>query len=306
MVFDMDILAIVLVCIIVILLIKIYLMQKAAGEIGEGVSQILTEKTNMLLTISGHDKQMRKLAAGLNTELRRLRMMRCRYEQGDLRLREAVANLSHDIRTPLTAVCGYLELMKQELSRMPEQEETKAIARYLEIMENRTNALTQLTEELFRYAVMVSETQEVVLEDVVLNHVLEESIAVYYAIIKENKITPVINISKNQIKTRLNKNMLSRILGNILGNAVKYSDGDLQITLADDGEMIFANHASGLDEIQAGRLFDRFYTVQTASKSTGLGLSIAKQFTEQLGGTIDSRYREGVLYISLRFPGISK
>lgn len=296
----------VLICIISILVIKIYLLRKTAEEIGEGVERILKTESNTLLTISSRDKTMKKLAAGLNVELRELRKKRNRYEQGDLRLKEAVADICHDIRTPLTALCGYLDLTKQELSRMPEQETQETIKRYLEIMENRAAALTQLTEELFRYAVAASEIKDVVLEEVMLNHVLEESLAVYYAVLKNNKITPVINMPEKNVKCRLNKNLLSRIIGNIIGNAIKYSDGDLKITLSEEGEIVFSNHASGLDEVRAGKLFDRFYTVQNASRSTGLGLSIAKQFTERLGGTIDACYLQGVLSVRLRFPAEEK
>lgn len=294
--------------IIIILSIKVYLLRKAAGEMREGIGRILASKTNVLLTISSHDKEMKRLAAALNEELRELRKRRHRYEQGDLRLREAVANISHDIRTPLTALCGYLDLMEQQLVQMPEQdnEEMEVLRRYLKIMENRTEVLEQLTEELFRYALVTSKVQDVVLEEVILNHVLEESISVYYAVLKENKITPVIFMPEKQVKCRLNKNILSRIVGNIIGNAIKYSDGDLQITLFENGEMVFSNHASGLDEMQAGKLFDRFYTVHTARKSTGLGLSIAKQLTEQMGGMIDAGYREGVLSIHLFFSIISQ
>lgn len=298
----MWVLIVALICIIVILLIKIHLLRKAAGEIAERIEQILRTESNTLLTISSRDGQMKKLAVRMNEELRELRKKRHCYEQGDLRLKEAVANISHDIRTPLTALCGYQDMMKQELSQMPEQENQETIKRYLEIMENRAEALKQLTEELFRYAVTASEAQNVIWEEVILNHVLEESVAAYYAVLKNNKITPVISMPENDVKCKLNKNILSRILGNIIGNAVKYSDGDLQITLSEKGEIVFSNHASGLDEVQTGKLFERFYTVQNASKSTGLGLSIAKQFTEKLGGTIDAGYREGVLSVCLRFP----
>lgn len=299
---SMEAIIAILICIVVGLLIKIYLLRKSAAEMEEGIGRILKADSNMLLTISGRDGRMKKLAAGLNMELRELRKARNRYEQGDLRLKEAVANISHDIRTPLTALCGYQDLMKQELSRMPEQESRETMQRYLEIMENRTAVLTQLTEELFRYALVTSETQEIAWEEVLLNRALEESVAVFYAALKNNKITPVISMPENDIKCRLNKNMLSRIIGNIIGNAIKYSDGDLQIVLSQEGELVFSNHASGLDEIQTGKLFERFYTVQNASKSTGLGLSIAKQLTEQLGGTIDVGYRDGVLSVRLRFP----
>ncbi len=292
----------VLICIIVILLIKIYLMRKTAMEIEEGIATILKTESNALLTISSHDGRMRKLAVSLNAALRELREKRRCYEQGDLRLKEAVANISHDIRTPLTALCGYLDLLERELAQMPEQENRETIKRYLEIMENRAAVLTQLTEELFRYAVAASEMQDVIWEEVLLNHVLEESLAVYYAVLKNNEITPVINIPKDDIKCKLNKNLLTRIIGNIIGNAIKYSDGDLQIALSKEGEMVFSNHASGLDEVRTGKLFERFYTVQSASKSTGLGLSIAKQLTERLGGTIDAGYKEGVLSVRIRFP----
>lgn len=81
----------------------------------------------------------------------------------------------------------------------------------------------------------------------------------------------------------------------------EYSDGDLQIVLSEDGSILFSNHASGLDEIETGKLFDRFYTVETAKKSTGLGLSITKILTERMGGSIIADYVEGRLNIRIFF-----
>jgi signal transduction histidine kinase len=104
-----------------------------------------------------------------------------------------------------------------------------------------------------------------------------------------------------KIQRRLDRRALSRIFGNIIDNAIKYSDGSLEITLSEAGEIDFTNSASQLDEIQVGRLFDRFYTVEAAKKSTGLGLSIAKALTEQMNGTISAHYLGGKLNIHIVF-----
>ncbi|MCM1251993.1 MAG: HAMP domain-containing histidine kinase [Clostridium sp.] len=296
---------VILTCVILILCIKIYALQKAAKEIQEGLTEKLTVETNTLISISSRDKQMRRLAESLNEQLRILRDKRHYYMQGDLRLKEAVTNISHDIRTPLTAIGGYLELMRKLLAQMSkenrEDDRIEAAERYLDIMENRTGVLKRLTDELLKYSVAASKEQDLPYEDVVLNHVLEESISAYYAILKDAGITPVIKMPDSDVKSRLNKNALSRILGNIIENAIKYSNGDLRITLLDSGEMTFANYAPALDEVQVGKLFDRFYTVDTAAKSTGIGLSIARTLTEQMGGAISADYEEGMLCIRLLF-----
>lgn len=98
------------------------------------------------------------------------------------------------------------------------------------------------------------------------------------------------------------KKTTHRIIENIINNAIKYSDGDLYITLNEHGEVLFANHALSLDAVQTGRLFDRFYTVENAKTATGLGLAIAKQLTEQMGGSITAWYEDGMLYLKLTFP----
>ena len=137
---------------------------------------------------------------------------------------------------------------------------------------------------------------------VILNRLLEESISAYYAILKQNHISPRISLPDTKVSRMLNRSACSRIFGNLISNAIKYSDGDLEITLRESGEIIFSNHASHLDEVQAGRLFDRFYTVETASAdSTGLGLSIARALTEQMGGKIDAAYKNGILYVRVIF-----
>ena len=280
--------------VIIILCGKILLMRKAANEIREGVSYRLKTDTNTLIDIASRDKAMCALAESLNEELRALRNQRQIYYQGNLALKEAVTNISHDIRTPLTAIRGYLELLEGE-------EKTENTNRYLNIIAERTNVLSQLTEELFRYTVAapISAEEDMAEED--LGKLLEESVLASYAVLKKKGINPDIRLPEEKIKCRVNAKITRRIFENMLHNALKYSDGDLQITLNEQGEVVFANHADALDEVQVGRLFDRFYTVENAKTATGLGLAIAKQLTEQMGGSITAWYEEGMLYLKLRF-----
>lgn len=285
----------ILILIIFLLILKVYLLRKSIREIEKEFSYRIKTDTNTLIDVSSHDRQIKKLAEGINTQLRELRKERHHFQQGDFELKEAVTNISHDLRTPLTAICGYLDLLESE-------EKSEEVKRYLNIIKNRTEILKQLTEELFRYSVFVSVSNNTSYESVVLNSVLEESILGFYADLKSHMITPEISIPDKKIKRNLNKNALSRIFGNIISNAIKYSDGDLSVTLYQSGEIVFSNSASKLDEIQVGKLFDRFYTVDTAKKSTGLGLSIAKALTEQMNGSITACFNNGTISIRLIFP----
>lgn len=283
-----------LIIIIILLIIKIVILKKSAREIKDLFYEKMNHDTNTLINISSHDHDMCELADSINVQLKEFYQKRQHYEQGDLELKEAITNISHDLRTPLTSIYGYLKLIKRE-------ECSDTIKSYIHVIENRTLALKELTEELFKYTVISSDNEEMKLEDVVINGILEESISSYYAVLKQQKIEPVISIPEKKVIRKLNANALSRVFSNIISNAVKYSDGDFNITLSEDGKIIFSNHATGLTEVQVGKLFNRFYTVSNARKSTGLGLSIAKMLTEEMGGTIVAQYKNDILSIHILF-----
>lgn len=136
--------------------------------------------------------------------------------------------------------------------------------------------------------------------ETVINNVLEDCISSYYAIFKEKGITPNINLCEQKIVRSVDKTALLRIFNNVIDNAIKYSEGDLTISLFENGKIVFSNHTSDLNEIQIGKLFDRFYTVNTARKSTGLGLSIAKALIEKMDGNISADYSNNVLSIIIK------
>ena len=283
----------ILILIIFVLLAKIYFLRKSAQEIAEAFRDRLAADTNTLIDISTRDLYMRKLAADINTQLRLLRTQRHKYLTGDRELKEAVTNISHDLRTPLTAICGYLDLLDNE-------DKCENTSRYLSLIGNRVEAMKQLTEELFRYSVILS-TGELVLEPVCVNGVLEEGIAAFYGVLTSRDIQPEIHITETRIERQLNREALGRVFSNILNNALKYSDGDLFITLRDDGEIIFSNTASSLNGVQVGKLFDRFFTVEAARNSNGLGLAISKTLVEQMGGSISAELTNNKLIIYIRF-----
>ena len=276
------------------LVAKILLLQHDLRALTADLHDHLHTDSNTLLTSDSHDPALRAVATTLNDELRELRRQRLRYENGDRELKQAVTNISHDLRTPLTAINGYLDLLEGE-------EKSAAAARYLALIENRTDAMARLTEELFRYSVILAEEEPLTREPVVLNDALAESLASFYGALTSRGITPEITLCEARVTRSLDKDALARVFANILNNALKYSDGDLAVRLNEGGTLTFANHAAALDDVTAAQLFDRFFTVEAAHHSTGLGLSIAKHLVEQMGGTIDARYENGQLILTLHF-----
>lgn len=275
------------------LTIKLCLMRKAVREIREQFAKRLDEDTNSLIYLSSRDKAICELADHINTELKKLHLAKVKYQQGDLELKTAVTNISHDLRTPLTSIYGYLDLLENE-------EQSETVHKYLSLVKNRTDALKSLTEELFKYSLSVSE-QTPNFETVDVCSMIEQTMLSFYSVFQQSNITPEIELPEVPVYRTLDKAMLSRIISNIVSNAVKYSDGDFSVSMNDKGEITFSNTAKNLDTVSVGKLFDRFYTVQTSRNATGLGLSIAKYLTELMHGSIKSDYQDHRLYIILAF-----
>ena len=279
---------------VIVLSVKIYLMKKAAREISQLFAEKLSEDTNTLIDISSRDKDMQRLAAGINKQLKVLRREHLMYHQGNTELKNAITNISHDIRTPLTAIYGYLEMLQKT-------DDPEKRAKYIAVMKGRAELMKQLTEELFRYSVIISDESGMEIERVFVNQVLQESISSFYPALSEKGIVPEIDITEKRIIRNVNKGALLRVFSNLLNNAVKYSDGDLEITLSDAGEITFANTAKALSAVDVQKLFDRFYTVEAARHSTGLGLSIAQALVERMNGTVTASYENSRLAVRITF-----
>lgn len=284
---------VILILIVFALSVKVFFLRKSAREITEAFQDRLTADTNALIDISSRDAYMRRLAAEINVQLRQLRQERHRYQQGDLELKEAVTSISHDLRTPLTAICGYLDLLRRE-------EKSDTVDYYLSQIENRVDALKSLTEELFRYSV-ISTVGDLKPEHLDIVSVLEESLLSFYGVMQEKGINPEIHLPEEPVFRELDKAALNRVFSNVISNAIKYTDGDFSVSMEHDGYITFSNTARKLNPVTVGRLFDRFYTVEVGRNSTGLGLSIAKLLTERMGGSIEADYQENKLYIRILF-----
>ena len=281
-----------LVVIIALLCLKIALLKHSAREIGRKYKNSLETKTNALIGISSADKDMCELARSINEQLIETRKKQIRFEQGDNELKTAITNISHDIRTPLTAINGYLKLLEKE-------EKSEDAEEYLKIIAERTQAMKGLADELFEYSVIVSKKEDNKTEDVYINRLLEESMTAMYAALTDKGITPEIDITEEKIIRRTDKEALGRVFSNILSNVIKYSEGDLSVIMDINGNISFTNYAPSLTEVEVEKLFDRFYTVTDARASTGLGLSIAKTLAARAGAQIKAELKDSRLTITV-------
>jgi len=282
----------ILTLIIVALSLKLILLRKTINEIQKSLHRIIQIDINNLITVSSNDREIKALANSLNIELKKLRKQKLQYENGNQELKRLVTDISHDLRTPLTAISGYIELLEEEDLNKKE---------YVKIIKNKTKELTVLAEQLRDLSIGLDLERKIKKEKCCVNDILEETIASLYNSFKDKKVEPNISICEKKIYRNIDKDMIIRVFENIISNAIKYSDNNCNVTINEDGKMSFSNKASKLDVTTVKKIFDRYYTVENIKKYSGLGLTIAKQLVEINGGIITAKYIKNELYIEILF-----
>lgn len=287
------IITIILFLICIFLAVKLYVIKQSIKEIEKSFSKILRTDTNNIIAISSSDKDIKNLTINLNNNLSELRGQKLQYKNGNQELKKIITNISHDLRTPLTAIKGYVDLIEQEKLSNNQK-------KYLKVIQKKSNELTELTGQLFEYTKLIDIDVKIKKEECCINEILEETLVSYYSIFKEQNIIPNISICSTKVYKIVNKISIIRVFENILSNVVKYSNGDLKVEMQENGTITFSNKATSLDETTVQKIFDRYFSVENAKESTGIGLSIAKQLVELNNGSIKAEYVNGYLIIEIK------
>lgn len=241
-----------------------------------------------------------RLTDTLNRVFDQQKSRRQQWGRNENRIAQTYTNLSHDIRTPLTSLDGYFQLLVQ--TKDPEAQE-----RYLRIIQERIHALRDILEELFMFTRLESKTYEMKLEECDFNAVLKDTLFSYYDEWENNGIEPVFDIPEEKMPVRGNEQAIRRILQNIIKNVLDHGGRSVEISLsAVEGQacVIVQNKVEHPEEIDVSRIFERFYKADPARSrtSTGLGMAIARELTEYMNGSITASLAGDIFQLKLQIP----
>jgi len=279
--------------------IRLLSVKKDIKKIGGKLAEIANTDTNAKLLTGTFDRDITNLIQSIN-------IMLCRHRQGYLEvqgieatLKRAITNISHDLRTPLTSAKGYLQMAENgELD-----EET--LLRYLAIIRDRLDALTVLMDSLFAFSRAVE--GDISLQSLNIGNILRDTLVASFAELESKGFTVEVNIPDTPVYCMCDEEALKRVIQNLISNAATHGKDYLRVQLLDETIEI-ANKTDGLHQIDVYNIFERFYTADTArtNKRTGLGLAIAKELTQKMGGSISAKKEGDILVMSISFVKTAK
>lgn len=286
-----------LTCLVIVLALYITVLQLQFRNINRQIDKRLSEKTRQPLSLELINRELNRLTANINRCLKAEENLRLDSIRGEKRFKELIANISHDLRTPLTAIKGYQQLIaKKELS---DDQRHK-----LQIAGKHADELGALIEHFFEYSYHVHAEPEPNLERINLTNLVTERLTESIADFEENNIA--VHIEGNiPVFAYADKEMVNRIIQNLIRNCVAHSDGNIEVQIrnAQNAVITFRNHVQNPSELDVNRIFERFFTANKAkSRTTGLGLSIVRLLAEQLGGSTSASIVGGFLEISVELP----
>ena len=291
---------VVLVILIAFILCYVFLGKAEIKRLKKELDFIMSNDTNRILHTEFNSKELKEFVSAVNMYLSEIQKRKTEIEHKNNNLMVMMRNISHDLRTPLTSAAGYTDLILN--SDLTEDEKISE----MKIVKARLKRMTELVDSFFEFSKILTTNKEIELETVNLIGILEECIGNFYEDYKkENREVDFIT-SNNKISISTNRTMLSRIFENLISNALKYGSGNLTIeVISENADVIrisFTNRIIDKD-LDTGRIFDDFYTtdISRTKGSTGLGLAIAKEFTEQLNGNIEAHIEDDKLVIDTTF-----
>ena len=286
--------------IIILQSIIIWKYQRQVKDICRQLAFLMKHDSNMLIHREFDLGGIGMLSDRLNDLLELRRKEKQYYQEKETLIADTYTNLSHDIRTPLTSLDGYFQLM-EACENVEEQR------RYLNIIHERIHSLNEMLEELFMFTKLKNESYRLELTSCCINRILKETVFSYYDDWVRREIQPDIQITEEQLYIDGNKQGLSRIIQNVIKNGLDHGEKKIRIVLKreqNQAVLRISNQVTASEQIDIEHVFDRFYKADAARSktSTGLGLSIAREFVRRMNGEIGAKIEENEFIVEMSFP----
>lgn len=285
--------------IIVMLVIHGFYTKSQIRNLAKQLKKIRTEGMDKKVNVQLLNRDLENLSIEINEALYASKRSKVNSIQKENELKEMIANMSHDLRTPLTSIMGYIQLLNNPSLTQEEREG------YLEIIEKRSRILRGLLNDFYELSLIDSIDYKMTLEKVNISRILEEVVLGKYTEFREKGLEPVINIV-DDVTITCDYKALERIIENLLSNMIRYAHTRAEISLEKANNLVILtvrnDSAYKLDE-DIDKLFDRFYKGDKSrgSHGTGLGLSIVKGLIERMNGQVSAEINHNLLSITCTF-----
>ena len=248
--------------------------------------------------ISSINKEIENLAMEINNLYKKNHESNLRVKENDENLKESIASMAHDLRTPLTSIMGYIQLIESDSVKDIDKN------RYLKIIKKRTENLSNLINSFYDLSRIECNEYKMDLKLVDIKEIFCEVLALFYDNFLEANIEPKVVIDEKVSKVIADVESVNRIFSNLINNILKYNSGEVQFIVKDEEKFVvttFINDAPDLNKEDVEKIFNRFYTGDSSrsDNSTGLGLSIVKALIEEMGHKIEASLEDGKLIINI-------
>ncbi|MDD6794958.1 MAG: HAMP domain-containing sensor histidine kinase [Clostridiaceae bacterium] len=279
-----------LIGIICFLLVLILALRSKINYMCDILDEVLKGNINQRIRIQNNWKPLSVLINKVNMVIESFQSLTSKNIENEESRKKMISNISHDLRTPLTSMLGYMELIfdNEEISEEKKQE-------YLKIIYDKGNSLYGLMEEFFQVSKLDSNDIKIEIEETNISEIIRQSFVSFFVEIQKYNIRPCINIGEGDIFILTDKKIIGRILNNLINNAIKHASKatEIGINLVDNDDDILLevwDNGIGINKEEINHIFDRLYTVEKsrnlALKNSGLGLTIVKKLVDSLGGSI--------------------
>ncbi|MFD0715616.1 sensor histidine kinase [Paenibacillus sp. GCM10027626] len=282
------------------LLVHLLMLRRELGRMTEQLRSYNEGVTGKKIDISLFDPKLEALAGQINRQSHLIVEAEAHRKRIENEFRQAAANISHDIRTPLTSIFGYIQLLEAENITPVEKQE------YIAVVKNRTKRLQALLNDFFELSVIESPDYPLTTEKLGLTALISDIVVEFYDSFNERGIIPDIRLPEENVSVYADESAVRRVVENLLVNTVKYASGQVEIWLEQQQETVdltINNDARELAGSDVNLLFDRFYTADRArsSQTSGLGLPIAKSLMNNMGGTLTAELNGEKLMLVCRW-----
>lgn len=284
---------------VAVLAVRTVVMRREIRSMSRQLEDLSAGRTEKKISLTLVDARVNELAAQINENMELQKQLRIDTRKSEQRLKDSIAGVSHDLRTPLTAIIGYIQMLERSGLSGEQQEKAAVILK-------KADAMRELVESFFELSVMESGQSELAEEPVNFTNIVSEAVVDFIPRFEAAELEPDVDLGDKSLYMAGDRTALRRIVQNLLSNALKYTAGRVEVTLEErDGEIILtvANEVKPDTPPDMERLFERFYTADDSrnSGSAGLGLYIVKLLAEKMQGAVSASLENKTLSIYVVF-----